>query len=872
MATEYRLSYTASEIDEKLGQIDGLSTQVSHLSSDVFDIKSNVIQQNAIFVNSIEECADTTKLYVLPDGYIYAYMMKETQGVSYTNLANPQPENTTDTTKWVKDHRVSLSGIVAQSGKTVTNAVEGLKIGDVVRIKGVDLDDNDRFDMIGTNPYASEVQNQRIKYAESTTAGVATYENIDGVHTFTVLYEYFTLNDISLRFTILTPEDPYSIIITKNEEITEATSDKTYAWTNTGHAFVPADYEDRIIEVENIANQNTSDIIEISSRVTALENGDISEYETVDTVEEMTDTSKQYVLNSTGTLWAYGETTVDDTDRNLYDASACSLNVRVDGTTRAGTFTTDYIPANLSSADPYYMRVKGLLHSGIECPQIYKIAYYDENKTQLISYYENNVLCTDNAEKDITFRLGYGSADDKYANYDSVAYVRIEVKAIGEELTQDNMLTDISITTSEPKTTTSAAWYDTGLAPEASGNGNNAEILAKVNKNAADIAEVSNKVSTLENASGVGLPPYWKDAVDALEGTMRERQSSGADAFQFVLFSDLHGVNGTKNTNGAGTSVVTHIGKVAQYAAEKYNIPLVAIAGDIQSQSSHTSEENVWKEYEAIKDILSPIDKSKLVCTKGNHDGAWGEPVNGVYYLKNIGSNKIYNAIFRGQANDGNRVFGGNGTYFYVDTPQKIRFFVLNSHTDGDGSTDENGLAVYNPMKAFVFGSEQLAWLADALLGLPEGWGAVITTHTSITSASSVSALDRDAIGGLLQAYKNRTTFSKTVSIDNEYWGNGITDATYKQTSVDVDFTEAKGEIIAYFHGHWHQDYTCTAYSTICIGITTAGADVRGDNVNFERVPNTATETALDIVTIDRNAKKIYCTRLGAGADREISY
>jgi hypothetical protein len=41
-------------------------------------------------------------------------------------------------------------------------------------------------------------------------------------------------------------------IITINEEITEGSGTTTgYAWASTGHAFVPADYEDRIVSLEN---------------------------------------------------------------------------------------------------------------------------------------------------------------------------------------------------------------------------------------------------------------------------------------------------------------------------------------------------------------------------------------------------------------------------------------------------------------------------------------------------------------------------------------------------------------------------------------------------------------------------------------------
>ena len=41
MATEYKLSYTASEIDEKLGKIDENTTNISKLSEDIADLKEN---------------------------------------------------------------------------------------------------------------------------------------------------------------------------------------------------------------------------------------------------------------------------------------------------------------------------------------------------------------------------------------------------------------------------------------------------------------------------------------------------------------------------------------------------------------------------------------------------------------------------------------------------------------------------------------------------------------------------------------------------------------------------------------------------------------------------------------------------------------
>lgn len=396
------------------------------------------------------------------------------------------------------------------------------------------------------------------------------------------------------------------------------------------------------------------------------------------------------------------------------------------------------------------------------------------------------------------------------------------------------------------------------------------DMGAIVGNHTNDIAEINLKLEDI-STDGNSVPEFWKEAVDGLADRMKEIQANASKVFQFVWFSDMHGVNNFSNANyqqpTAGTSCTRNIGRVAQYVAEKYDIPFVALSGDVMSQTSHTLVSTVYEEYENIREVLSPIDRDKFLCVKGNHDGAWGAEVNGVSYLKNIGNKENYNTLYRRQAGDRNRVFGGNGTYFYVDSPQKVRFIMLNCHTDGDGSIDENGYPVYNAMKSSVYGTEQLKWLAEVALDVPEGWGVIVMSHVPLNTGT-----DGAALSGLLDAYNNRRTYTKTVDVSGQYWGANVSDDTYKKTVVNADFTGAKGEVIASFHGHIHGDRIYPSYYTFpMITITTAGADVRDQNP-VERVVGTATETAMDIVSIDMETRNIYCTRIGAGADRSITY
>lgn len=101
MANEYKLSYTAEEINSKLGQIDSLSEEIVDLKAngsgateeqiaqietnknDIADIKEDLIELSQIeapeIVTSVDEMTDPTKHYVM-NGYIYQSEEVTTEG------------------------------------------------------------------------------------------------------------------------------------------------------------------------------------------------------------------------------------------------------------------------------------------------------------------------------------------------------------------------------------------------------------------------------------------------------------------------------------------------------------------------------------------------------------------------------------------------------------------------------------------------------------------------------------------------------------------------------------------------------------------------------------------------------------------------
>lgn len=204
------------------------------------------------FANSIDECADTSKLYVLPDGYIYAYM--PSTGPGYTNLAGTI----------TYDKRLSSSGKASSSamaGAAYTDFIP-VKHGQIVRIKNFDVYSSlsssafpyvcfytgaSESNVVTSTPYVKpgDLTQEFKGSADSVTGGVVTWT------AFTV--SGGAQHSLGSTITHIRISGKYfadkEIIVTVDEEITEGGSGG-YAWQNTGHAFVPADYEDRIVALE----------------------------------------------------------------------------------------------------------------------------------------------------------------------------------------------------------------------------------------------------------------------------------------------------------------------------------------------------------------------------------------------------------------------------------------------------------------------------------------------------------------------------------------------------------------------------------------------------------------------------------------------
>lgn len=124
-------------------------------------------------------------------------------------------------------------------------------------------------------------------------------------------------------------------------------------------------------------------------------------------------------------------------------------------------------------------------------------------------------------------------------------------------------------------------------------------------------------------------------------------------------------------------------------------------------------------------------------------------------------------------------------------------------------------------------------YLDASLQGTPTGYSIVIISHHALSSA-----------------------------LDSEIFTNAL--------GLQSHLVSYRDRIICCVNGHSHRDGSATSAGILYIETTTAGMDSVYDS--HTRIPNSPTETAQDVYVIDKNAKRIYTIRYGAGNNREFDY
>lgn len=209
----------------------------------------------------LSENGDKSKVYVLPDGYIYKYMTRE---ITYDK---PNCNNLFDLENTQVGYRFSSASLFkVLDGRSITNIIP-VTPGEsyVVRAYGcggiaflAEFSDIPTFtvDQVPTN-FISKVDGLNNKQWENPGGLTHRFDHTVSSTTKYIALDVHSSDTTALSNTVITLNEPIVLGTTPvTEEVTE--------WTNTMQSYNSTDYEDRIIALEE-------DSTEYDSRLKALE-------------------------------------------------------------------------------------------------------------------------------------------------------------------------------------------------------------------------------------------------------------------------------------------------------------------------------------------------------------------------------------------------------------------------------------------------------------------------------------------------------------------------------------------------------------------------------------------------------------------------
>ena len=345
------------------------------------------------------------------------------------------------------------------------------------------------------------------------------------------------------------------------------------------------------------------------------------------------------------------------------------------------------------------------------------------------------------------------------------------------------------------------------------------------------------------------IPEYWNEHIEKKINEIHQRQiQAGANSSSFGLITDLHWAPNEKHSAAILEKVLTDC-----------SVPFFFTGGDIVCGSGVCPASSLDRELNEYTEAFKAIEH-KCLMVAGNHDAAYSTLPVPNYYMESLTTDEMYEYYFRASAQYKNRVFGPDGTYCYADDKlHKMRYIALNTHIKWTDEIGENGLPVCDAFRTAGLMQEQLDWFANVALDVPStDWTVVICTHEPVYTYYPNAAMAL----GIVDAFRRH----------KKYEGKNIDEKRpFYNAQISVDFTGRGGNFAVWVGGHTHAD--AAKYCDGMLSTATLNDSIHNaEGSPYKHVKGTDTEQAFDIFTVDKNAHKIYATRIGCGENREFEY
>ncbi len=587
----------------------------------------------------------------------------------------------------------------------------------------------------------------------------------------------------------------------------------------------------KIQEIQNMETQLYEEYIKsMRDELDVLSRPQVEAPEPVASVEEMTDSTKMYILEETKMIYHYGsyEEIVEPTE--FYDKSQVLLNKRYSGTPGTMVSTNSFVilpEVPVSPPEDGVQKVAVSKSGANGYNSIDKVAYLDSDGNVL-----GCVVVGDSPDYGKTevvddariYHIGYLNSGAKVTYYDNIAYFQLVLKVFSDTtIVTEDKIPDLSIKYygASASVETKTGWHSTGMTYTPTDYDDRiTSAETQTLKNASDIEQLK-QMANDDISQYETYPSVWDAPLAECIAKIKALQI-GRNCITFPFFSDNHQRNG-------------YAGALIAKVMRECHMPYCFYGGDSISSGYIASEAEMIEQDRKFDSMMKSIPNGRFCRAAGNHDGFWAVSADESHtYTRE----QIYELFFREESISQSKKFGEDGTYYYVDDiASKTRFVVCNS----------NG----------GFGETQRGWVQNTALQFGEpGWAVAFFSHAPVTNNFHANIPDAQDMQAVLTTYIN---------------GNSAN----------------KADIAGWFSGHIHRDriYQCDHTANVnaddqetvdlpwkTVTITSDHTSIAYDDATKHTVADDALSHAIDFITINKNTRTVHITRLGIGNDRSYTY
>ena len=575
---------------------------------------------------------------------------------------------------------------------------------------------------------------------------------------------------------------------------------------------------------DEINKIDLSDYVKTVNGIAPNENGNVTITATlepptvVDSIEEMADTNKQYVLSTNGFIYTYKK--VESPEKvvwvDVLKDVGYQENKRINSSgaiaSYSGVDITNYIPCK--SGDEVKLEGFSIPSTYVSGSYYQTLSLYRADKTWIKSIFLCTSIVANNKGLNLVEENGYtiGFTLNKDFVSSEVAYMIIT----SQDITNSSKVLKKTIVPGE----SGYQWVNTGISfTPADYSGVIAEIKNDIDWLEMTVNDLKNDNSN-NNTNNVSVPNYWITELETKADTIQQiMENVGRNKSAFYWYTDVHW-----QTNARKSPILL------KYLTDNTQINKINCGGDVINDPSPYNHVNTKYIHDWRKQIANLPNHHTVL---GNHDlNHWSTDVHKMAYA---------NILAHQETND--MVVSDVDGCYYIDCPsEKTRYLYL---------------CFLNKNQTDMMAQGQ--FIVDSIKSVKEGWHIVVINHrwfqyasSSTPTTGSIPTYEKDILD-IFDKYNARET-------------RGGSNYFYAQ-----DFTDSKGKVEFCIGGHIHADYDFKTDGGIPVIITTSDTNQqRHDGDVDSGVIGTITEQAVYAIIADYEGGKINVVGIGRGGSREV--